>query len=220
VCAVQSTKCQHSDWPGARGLLHVCPRFEKNWLVQGLHHTCFPLPSASVNIYGPHPCTTNQPLHPSPPQPANLAPLFHGQNRTACPVNPHRSRTTKRSRAPTFSAYNTTPIPFWNIFFIFNHLLSHKKDPSTQLIATLLPSRIAKLGQGQIRELCDQAFAFPELSPDSPSNAITDDNAPPSFDNATLFCPEAQAAANGDNLHTACQRMPSSPPGQTPPTRD
>jgi hypothetical protein len=68
---------------------------------------------------------------------------------------------------------------------------------------------IAKLDQGQIRELCNKAFAFPELTPDWPANAITDNNEP-SFHNATQFCPEAQAAANSDNLHTACQRMLSS----------
>jgi hypothetical protein len=108
-------------------------------------------------------------------------------------------------------ACNTSPVPFWNAFFTFNHSLPRKRHPSTQSIATLLPTRITKLGQRRIRELRNEAFAFPELTPDSPANAITGNNEP-SFDNPTLFCPEAQAKANSNNLHTAHQRMLSNLP--------
>jgi hypothetical protein len=59
-------------------------------------------------------------------------------------------------------AYETSSVPFWNILFIFNHLLMHKNHLPTQSIATLLPIRIAMLNQGRLRELFDEAFAFPE----------------------------------------------------------
>jgi hypothetical protein len=108
--------------------------------------------------------------------------------------------------------YNTSPIPFWNIFFIFNHLLLHKNHPKTQSIATLLPIRIAKLNQGRIRELYDEAFAFPTPPTDQQTLHLVTDDEEPSFDNATQFCPEAQAAANSDNFHTAYQRILSTLP--------
>jgi hypothetical protein len=108
-------------------------------------------------------------------------------------------------------AYETSAVPFWNILFIFNHLLMHKKDLPTQSIATLLPIQIIKLNQGQLRELFDEVFAFPDLTASPQPNLVTNEEEL-SFGNATQFCPEAQAAANSDNLHTAFQRVLSTSP--------
>jgi hypothetical protein len=96
--------------------------------------------------------------------------------------------------------------------FAYN-IISHKNHAKNKSIATLLiPTRIAKMKQGRLQELCNEAFAFPDATPHQQlANPVSDDDEP-SFDNATQFCPEAQAAANSNNLHTAYQRVLSSLP--------
>jgi hypothetical protein len=71
--------------------------------------------------------------------------------------------------------------------------------------------RTANLKQGQIKELCEDAFSFPPESTSPRPNTISDDDEP-SFDNETQFSREAQAAANSDNFHAAHQRILSSLP--------
>jgi hypothetical protein len=152
---------------------------------------------------------TNQPLCSPPLQPAGLVPLCHGHDCTACLLSTRiECKHPNDDQAPP--AYNTSLIPFWNIFFLFNHSLSCKNHPFTQSIATPPPKRITKLGQGRIRELRNKAFAFPEQTPDLPGHTITDDDQP-SFNNATQFCPEAhkqQPTVTTCTLHASASYQP------------
>lgn len=90
---------------------------------------------------------------------------------------------------------DTNPTPFWHLLIFLEGALlappTRNRDPNTLVIA-----RLEQFSRGDLKTL------FRNVT-DYPANTNLD---PPSFDEQT-YCPQAQAAADVDNLGTAFQRV-------------